>query len=392
MKFKDSGVCKTGLDMVVESRECREWGRIGLLTNKSAISKEGLSSFQALKSAGANITVLFAPEHGINADVADGVEFSDIVHEGIKTVSLFGSSYSPSPENLNDIDSFVIDLQDLGVRFYTFFASLYECMNAVNKFNVENDSSVIFRILDRPLPRWGNRVEGNIPDIAGPFLCPLPVPVLYGLTPGEAALWIKNHFNMALNVEISKLYGWKREMNFEDTGLIWKAPSPAMISADTVSLYAGICFVEGTTLSEGRGTPWPFLWTGAPWLRSKQLAEEISALDIKGLRAYAQPYTPSEGKHAGTMCHGIRYEVDIDLIESPFETGIKLLQHIRHSKSGGFEWVSGKKGLFVDSLWGGEQLRLAVEDKRVDSIIEKCRKSSEEFKAHGGYTNAVIYS
>lgn len=376
---------KTGLDRL--DGEISKWGTVGLVSNASGMASNGKSTLEILRELGADIRILFAPEHGFFSNNPDGQEFEDADFDGLKIVSLYCQKKAPDIQDLQGLKHLIIDLQDLGIRFYTFLSTLMGCLKSADKAGVK------VTVLDRPLPRNGALVEGNIPEKFGTFLCPAPVPICYSMTPGEMALWLYKAEGLKNKPHIVELENWNRDMLFEDTGLFWHSPSPAMIGPECAGLYPGSCFIEGTDLSEGRGTPWPFSWVGAPFFECEKIVGELMKLDISDVNYEIHDMIPEYGKQKGILCHGIRFLPRGRSFERPFETGIRILSGLYHCKGGGFEFLTANGGnFFMDSLWGGDGLRKAIIEDRVDELLKICAQQSRDFQEKGKRAEVLIYS
>ena len=279
--------------------------RVGLLTNPSGVDSKLCPTTDLLAQADAvNLVALFAPEHGFTATVADGEKFDDTTdpRTGVPVFSLYGDSMRPTAEMLNAVDVIVVDIQDVGARFYTYVWTLSHLLEAAG----EHDTEVL--VLDRPNPLGGSAVRGAVLDeqfdtLVGRY----PIPIQHGMTIGELA----QMFNAVWNptpapLTVIPYAGWDREMRWHQTGLTWVPPSPAMPHLHTVQNYPGACLVEGTTLSEGRGTALPFQVVGAPFIDGPALADALNGLDLPTVTFRPHTFTPSTSKYAGEVCGGVQ--------------------------------------------------------------------------------------
>ena len=275
---------QVGLDVLLDEPRPILGKTIGLVTNQSAVTEDLRHSVQVLASGrGWKLTTLFGPEHGIwgEAQDMDHVEHSTDPLSGLPVHSLYGDSKEklmPSAQVLKSLDALVIDMQDIGSRYYTFIYTMALCMRAAAPLGVK----VI--VLDRPNPIDGIHLEGNIREEKySSFVGMFPLPTRHGMTPGELARYFNARFNLGCDLEVVPMRGWQRRMWWGDTGLTWVIPSPNMPTVFTAAVYPGMCLIEGTNLTEGRGTTHPFEFFGAPWLDPFKLAESLNQLDLPGV-------------------------------------------------------------------------------------------------------------
>ncbi len=284
---------------------------------------------------------------------------------GIPVVSLYGSdlhSLRPSPEHLQGLDAVVYDLQDVGARYYTFVATLSYVMEAAR------DAHLPVVVLDRPNPIGGVALEGPVlkPGFDS-FVGRYPIPVRHGMTTAELAALTNTAFGIGCDLRVVAMSGWRRAMHFEDTGLPWVAPSPNMPTPDTARVYPGACLVEGTNLSEGRGTTRPFELVGAPWLDGRRLASALREEGLPGVLFRPVSFRPMFHKHAGASCHGVQVHMtDRDRFR-PFETYLVLLREAIRQDPERFDWrrdayefVTDR--LAIDLLLGRSDLRPLLEE------------------------------
>jgi uncharacterized protein YbbC (DUF1343 family) len=260
-----------GIDRLLENPN--HWlknRRVGLITNASGVTADLRPNIDALRAAGVNLVALFGPEHGFSMAAADAekIHSGRDARTGLPVYSLYGSVRKPTREMLTNVDILLFDLQDVGVRFYTYTATLALALEACAEFRVP------MIVLDRPNPINGNMVEGVILDPAlQSFVGHGPLPIRYGMTLGELAQFYNCELNINAELQVVAMEGWRREMWFDETGLSWVPTSPNIPNFLTTIIYPGTCLVEGTNLSEGRGTGLPFENIGAPWLDGYALAE-----------------------------------------------------------------------------------------------------------------------
>jgi len=341
--------------------------RIGLLTNHAAITRDVRHALSVLHGDDRwELAALFGPEHGIwgEAQDMDGVDDAHDPATGLRVRSLYGASeaeLSPRKEDLEGLDALVVDLQDVGSRYYTFVYTMAYCMRAAARTGVE----VI--VLDRPNPLSGSIVEGNVLDMKWTsFVGMYPLPVRHGLTAGELAKWFDQHDRMNCRLSVIPVRGLTRGMWFEETGLPWVLPSPNMPTPETATVYPGMCLVEGTNLSEGRGTTRPFELFGAPWLDSFALADSLNDLGLPGVRFRPHWFKPTFQKHAGSVCGGVQLHVTDRFTFRPYETGLWCIKVARDLAPDRFDWrrevyeFVGDR-LAIDLLAGTDAFRTIVD-------------------------------
>jgi uncharacterized protein YbbC (DUF1343 family) len=359
------------LDPASDAAGLKRGARLGVVAHPASIDAGGRHLVDRLVRDGRfRIARLFGPEHGVRGEAQDMeavAEPSDRT-TGLPVVSLYGDtadSLRPKPEHLAGLDAIVYDLQDVGTRFYTFVYTLSYVMEAAR----EADLPVI--VLDRPNPIGGVEVEGPVLDPAmASFVGRFPLPVRHGLTTGELAHLFRDTFEIGGDVRVVPLSGWARDMQYEDTGLPWVLPSPNMPTPDTARVYPGGCLIEGTNLSEGRGTTRPFELVGAPWMDAAAFADALAlAGDAEGLDGVlfrAASFRPSFQKHAGASCGGVQVHLTDRGIARPFATYLVLLREARRHAPDRFDWRRERyefvdDRLAIDLLLGRADLRPMLE-------------------------------
>lgn len=361
----------------------REWEhllkgkRLGLITAPTGLTRDFVSTVDLLHER-FHLTALFSPEHGVRGDQEAGglVETYPDERTGVPVYSLYRQdSKRLTREMLDQVDLVVYDIQDAGTRYYTFiYTMLYaleDCARAGKPFMV----------LDRPNPLGGAAVEGNrLRGEFRSFVGNYPgLAVRYGLTAGELALMANDCLGLKADLHVMPVAGWSRQMLFPDTGNVWVPPSLGLPRFGTALLYPGTCLIEGTNLSEGRGTPLPFEMIGAPFLDGERLAAEMNRLALPGVRFRAAHFKPSFSKHQGVLCHGVQLHITDIRTLRPVETGIRLLDTIRRNW-GEFSFLppvreGGRP--FMDLLWGDSLLREGA--LSADELIGRMREESEAF-------------
>lgn len=314
-----------GIDNICDSMRLLSDGRVALLTSVSGRSSENIATVDVLNEK-CTLRMLLAPEHGIRGDHFDGSEVGDEVDPatGLPVYSLYsGTGKHLSPELLDMFDILVYDIQDVGLRFYTFISSLY---------NILHDCAAVGKrvvVLDRPDPLGGNTVEGGILQTPyRSFVGCCELPVRYGLTAGEFAMMVNDREKLNCDLHVVPLSGWSREM-FPRWGKIWLMPSMALSSFEATMLYAGTCIFEGTELSEGRGTSAPMRIIGAPGMDGEKLLREFRGRRLPGIDATPVCFSPTSSKHRDELCGGLMLHVtDYDSIR-PVAAAVELLDVFR---------------------------------------------------------------
>lgn len=260
-------------------------------------------------------------------------EFYRDPETGLPVHSLYGETRRPTEDMLKDIDVLLFDLQDAGTRVYTFIHTMAYCMEACARF----DKRMI--VLDRPNPVNGRQLEGNLLDPEySSFVGLYPIPMRHGMTTGELALLFNAEFGIHCDLTVVAMEGWRREYWFDQTGLPWVQPSPNLPTVDSAVVYPGSVLVEGTCLSEGRGTTRPFEMIGAPFINSRSYAARLNALDLPGVWFRPAYFQPTFQKWAGQMCGGVQIHVRDREIYEPYLTGIALLSAARALYPESFKW------------------------------------------------------
>ena len=337
--------------------------RVGLIANGASVTSDATPSAAALRAHGIRVVRLFAPEHGLSGRLARG----ERVKGRAGVVSLYEPGHrKPTRSDLRGLDALVYDMQDAGVRFYTYISTMIYAQRAAAA------AGVTFVVLDRPNPLGGEMVAGPVADLPDTVLSVAPGPLVHGLTPGEMARLVQARSSPRGRLVVVPMEGWRRDMTWEDTGRPWVAPSPSLRSAQAALLYPGIALLEGTTASDGRGTGKAFRMLGAPWARVSPL---LRAADMPGVDAVPSSFTPHPtptGPHPkfnGQRCRGIALEVTGDGVNT-YELGLRLLRAL-HSQPG-FQWLLG--GESIDTLVGTRQLRRALDrDASVAAIVASQR-------------------
>ncbi|HIF37970.1 MAG TPA: DUF1343 domain-containing protein [Gemmatimonadetes bacterium] len=347
---------KPGIQVLLEdSLHLVKDKRVGLVTNQTGVDSKGSSSIDLIFShPQVDLIALFSPEHGIRGDLDPGEEVEDGVdpRTGLPIYSLYGNTRKPTSEMLEDVEVLLVDLQDIGARYWTYISTMTLSMEAA----FENGIPVV--VLDRPNP-IGAAVQGNIlyPEFST-FVGRYPIPMRHGMTSGELALYYQGEFNIPGPLHIAPVSGLERNMTFEDTGLPWIKPSPNMPTLESALHYPGTCLFEGTYLSVGRGTDLPFQVVGSPWLNGEDLAERMHQYGFAGVSFKAVTFTPQnpgDGKFDGTEVDGVQL-LATSSDYNPTEVAVALLVETYKMSGDKWEWLSSH----FDRLAGTDSLRKGI--------------------------------
>jgi uncharacterized protein YbbC (DUF1343 family)/CubicO group peptidase (beta-lactamase class C family) len=315
-----------GIDVLEQNHfESLAGKRIALVTNHTGVDLQGNRTVDVLAAAQeVHLTKLFSPEHGLfgqaDAKVADAVD----PKTGLHVYSLYGKTEKPTPEMLKDIDAIVYDIQDVGARFYTYTTTLGYCMEAAAA------SKIPIFVLDRPNPITGLMVDGPLADEDDlSFIAFAPIPISHGMTHGELARFFNDERHIHCDLHVIAMKNWKRSMWWDQSQRMWINPSPNMRNTNQAMLYPGVCLLEATNVSVGRGTDQPFEMFGAPWIDGRKLAEALNAGDVPGLRFVPITFTPNSSKFSGKTCQGCYIEViDREAVE-PVRAGLVIAWTLR---------------------------------------------------------------
>jgi len=378
---------RTGLDVAVESNfEMFRGKKVGIICNHTARDRNGNHIVDLFYHSGVcTVSAIFGPEHGFRGLAADGGDVCNEIDSltGANIFSLYGEINKPTKEMLKNVDVLVYDIQDVGVRFYTFITTMTRCMEAAA------EDSIPFYVLDRPDPIRGDRIEGPMLDPKfKSFVGPHPTPIRYGLTIGEFAKFINGESYLENGVKadlrVIKMKDWTRNLWYDQTDLPWIAPSPNMPFLSTAIAYPGFCLVEGTNLSEGRGTDSPFLKFGAPYIDAKTYADSLNALNCQGVRFEPITFTPvsipnvaAKPKYENQLCNGVMLIIsDRDLFK-PISTMLLIIEKTKKMYPNDFKWRGS-----IDRLYGNDELKLAIDSgKPVIELIAKWKTENEKFRA-----------
>lgn len=359
-------VVASGLDVLAADGFRRLAGRrVAVLCHAASVDARLRHLLELLRQAAIDVRLLLGPEHGLAGAAQDMRPVASGRWGSVPVLSLYGAQpqqLRPPPGAFAEVDTLLVDLQDVGSRYYTYAATMRYCLEACA------GSAVEVVVLDRPNPLGGALVEGPLlPDELRSFVGAWAVPVRHGLTLGELTRAVLDE-GIDVSVEVIPMQGWRRDMWFHQTGLPWVLPSPNMPTVDTAIVYPGACLVEATNLSEGRGTTRPFEILGAPWLDGQRLAGLLAGR-VPGVSWRPLVFQPAFHKHAGSTCGGVQIHVVDREAFRPFACGLAFLWAARQLEPRRFAWreepyefVSDRPAL--DLLTGWPQLRQAIDDGR----------------------------
>jgi uncharacterized protein YbbC (DUF1343 family) len=299
--------------------------KVGLITNQTGLSRTGRRTIDLLQEADdVQLVALFSPEHGLKGILDEQVKDSVDKATRLRVHSLYGQTRRPSAEMLEDIDTLVFDIQDIGTRFYTYISTMGYAMEEAARHGIR------FVVLDRPNPITGIRVDGPLadPDLTS-FTAYKPIPVVHGMTIGELAMLLNAEFEINCELEVVALVGWHRSMWWDETGLMWVNPSPNMRNLTQATLYPAIGLLEMTNISVGRGTDQPFEQLGAPWIDGRRLADALNTANLPGIRFVPISFTPDASKFKGEHCQGVYMVVTARNAFQPVRTGLMIAWQLK---------------------------------------------------------------
>lgn len=393
---------KLGVEVFLEKHlDLVKGKKVGLITNPSGVNSQLESTVELFhKNQDIQLIALYGPEHGVrgNAQAGEYVPFYFDNKYKIPVFSLYGQSRKPEPGMLKNIDEYmrsfdtkqegktpepsmikdvdvlVFDIQDVGTRVYAFVATMAYALQAAAENGIE------FIVLDRPNPINGEDLEGPIleyPEFSS-FLGLYPIPVRHGMTAGELAkLYNEKFLTKKAALFIIPMEGWQRKMWFDETGLPWVIPSPNMPTLDTATVYPGQVFLEGTNVSEGRGTTKPFEIFGAPWIDGHELTHKLNALDLPGVKFREAWFTPTFSKFQGELCSGAQLHVLDRKKYRPLETSLSIIQMIRKMYPDKFQFHEK----YFDMIMGTMKVRESLlKDDSIQNIVKSFKKGLDDFQ------------
>lgn len=365
-----------GIDCIEKYAHLFKGKRLGLITSPTGLNRNFESTIQILHEK-YNLAAMFSPEHGVRGDQEAGALVDTYLdkYTGVPVHSLYRKdSKRLTQEMLDTVDIVVYDIQDVGVRYYTFIYTMLYAMEDCAKAGKE------FVVLDRINPLDGVTVEGNIlKDGYQSFVGNYPLCVRYGLTAGEVAVMANEQMNWGCKLHVVRCEGWERKMQFPETGKVWVLPSLGIPKFDTALLYSGTCLFEGTNISEGRGTTCPFEMIGAPFIDAQALADEMNRKKLPGVIFRPVHFKPTTSKYQGELCGGVQVHVtDAHALQS-VETGVMLMFTIKnyYEQFSFLPPVKENGRPFIDLLCGDKLYRDTPIN--VSIMLEQFREESKQF-------------
>ncbi|WP_223592117.1 exo-beta-N-acetylmuramidase NamZ family protein [Neobacillus bataviensis] len=380
-KEKKNEKFRLGVEVLLQDKiDLIKGKRVGLITNPTGVDQKLNSIVDLLdNNPNVNLTALYGPEHGVRGSAQAGQYVESYIDEktGVPVYSLYGNTKKPTPEMLSNVDVLLFDIQDVGTRYYTYIYTMALAMEAAK----ENNIPII--VLDRPNPLSGTKVEGPVlEDKYSSFVGEYAIPVRHGMTVGELAQLFNKEFGIGADLTVVKMDGWKRNMYYDETPLDFVMPSPNMPTLDTALVYPGACLIEGTNISEGRGTTRPFELIGAPFINSDDLAAKLNSYHLPGVAFRAASFTPSTSKFVNKLSNGIQIHVTDRNSYKPFETGLYIVKTIHDMYPNDFQFrTPGSNGIsFFDNLTGNGSIRAGIEaGKSIEEMKAEWQPSLEKF-------------
>ncbi|MCX7833478.1 MAG: DUF1343 domain-containing protein [Ignavibacteria bacterium] len=367
---------KTGSEVLLDSLHLLLNKRVALITNHSGVIKDGRHILDILISKGINIVRIFTPEHNFFAD-----DENRNYYNGIEIISLYNKNKNIKDEYLRDVDILIYDIQDLGVRFYTYTSTLYFTMRDAFR------NEITFILCDRPAIHNLNYISGFMlePEFSS-FVGSIPTPVCYGMTTGELGNYLKSLIdsdNKTLDLRIMKMQDYNRNIDYENLNFIWINPSPNIRSLESARLYPALCFLEGTNFSEGRGTEYPFTLFGAPFCDNDILLNELNKYNLPGVNFEKVEFIPTKDKYGSTpkysneKCLGIKINLKNFRQFEPMETAVAILLTLKNTQKD-FKWINNN---FIDKLAGSDKLRIMIDNhENYLTILNSWKNEVENFK------------
>jgi len=377
-------VVRPGIEIFVEHPPALVQGkRVGLITNQSGIDRQRRSTIDLLRAVpGMTLVALYSPEHGIRGVAEASVASSVDEQTGLPIHSLYGESYKPTPQMLEGIDVLVYDIQDLGVRQYTYESTLALAMQAA----AEKGIPII--VLDRPNPVTGTILEGNMLESAyQSFVGIYPVLSRHGMTLGELARMYNAEQRIGADLTVVPVEGWRRDMWWDETGLPWVNPSPNIRRLEAAIHYPGTVFFEAINVSEGRGTDLPFEQIGAPWLKNSDVVATMKAMHLPGIRFEAVEFqtAATARKYPGQLLKGVRFTLTDRASYRPLATSLLMIELIRRVHPDQFQWAGANTRepnmLTIERHAGSARLRQAIEAGTLPELLREWERDQATFRA-----------
>ena len=357
----------TGLDVLLEKKIDLITGKaIALVTNQTGIDRYGVPNYKRLLALDEiHLKVIFSPEHGLFGEADEEITYDKKIEDLPKVFSLYGNVRKPTPVMLKGVDLIIYDIQDIGARFYTYISTLGLVMEAAAELQIP------VLVLDRPNPIRSDIVEGPLLDLKyQSFVGKYPIPIRYGWTVGELAQKIieEQWIAVAPYLSVVSMEGWYASLWYDETTLPWVKPSPNMPDVGTALIYPGMCLLEGTNVSEGRGTDHPFKWFGAPWIDSKILSQELNKLQLPGVVFVPKSFTPisipgvaDKPKYENQLCNGIEIRVIARNDYESLNVGVSVIKKLQELYPENIVFKENR----LNRLWGSDTLVKELQKKRI---------------------------
>ena len=357
----------TGLDVLLEKKIDLITGKaIALVTNQTGIDRYGVPNYKRLLALDEiHLKVIFSPEHGLFGEADEEITYDKKIEDLPKVFSLYGNVRKPTPVMLKGVDLIIYDIQDIGARFYTYISTLGLVMEAAAELQIP------VLVLDRPNPIRSDIVEGPLLDLKyQSFVGKYPIPIRYGWTVGELAQKIieEQWIAVAPYLSVVSMEGWYASLWYDETTLPWVKPSPNMPDVGTALIYPGMCLLEGTNVSEGRGTDHPFKWFGAPWINSKILSQELNKLQLPGVVFVPKSFTPisipgvaDKPKYENQLCNGIEIRVIARNDYESLNVGVSVIKKLQELYPENIVFKENR----LNRLWGSDTLVKELQKKRI---------------------------
>ena len=357
----------TGLDVLLEKKLDLITGKtIALVTNQTGIDRYGIPNYKRLLSLDdIHLKVIFSPEHGLFGEADEEITYDKKIADLPEVFSLYGTVRKPTPEMLQGVDLIIYDIQDIGARFYTYISTLGLVMEAAAALHIP------VLVLDRPNPIRSDIVEGPLLDLKyQSFVGKYPIPIRYGWTVGELAQKIVAEQWIAAvpSLSVISMEGWYASLWYDETTLPWVKPSPNIPDVGTALIYPGMCLLEGTNVSEGRGTDHPFKWFGAPWIDGKILSQELNKLQLPGVVFVPKSFTPvsipgvaDKPKYENQLCNGIEIRVITRNNYKSLNVGVSVIKKLKELYPENIVFKENR----LNRLWGSDTLVKELQKKRI---------------------------
>jgi len=370
-----------GIDVLLKDRlDLIKGKHVGLITNPTGVDQNLNSDVDVLfHHPDVHLVALYGPEHGVRGSeqAGDYVPYYIDEETGLPVYSLYGKTQKPTPDMLKNVDVLLFDIQDVGTRFYTYIYTMALAMQAAA------ENGIPFIVLDRPNPIGGDKVEGPVLDPAyASFVGMYPIPLRHGMTVGELAELFNREFHIGADLTVVKMKGWKRSMLYDETSLQWVLPSPNMPTLDTALVYPGAALIEGTNVSEGRGTTRPFELIGAPFINGMRLADKLNDLHLPGVRFRSAYFTPTFSKFQNQLCGGIQIHVTDRAVYQPVLTGLAIVKtiHDLYPDDFAFREENADGVSYFDQLIGNGWVRRDIENGvALSAIVKKWQADLKAF-------------